>query len=237
MPAQTRPKAGAPKFRDAPKTDEDVRRRRASANRVLTMLKAALNHAYDEGHVSHRDSWGRKLKPYRDVEVARIRYLTIEEARRLIHACDAEFRPLVRAALETGARYGELVRLEVADFVPDAGTVTVRKSKTGKARHIVLTSEGAEFFSHHCAGRTGHERMFTHADGSGWKPSEQGRPMAEASERARLKAVTFHALRHSWASAAAMAGVPDVCDRRQPRSFWHCHHYETLCALRAQLRG
>ena len=44
--------------------------------------------------------------------------------------------------------------LEVADFNPDAGTVTVRKSKTGKARHIVLTSEGAEFFSHHCAGRS-----------------------------------------------------------------------------------
>ena len=97
------------------------------------MLKASLNHAYDEGHVPSRDAWGRKLKPFRDVEVARIRYLTIAEARRLINACDAEFRPLVRAALETGARYGELARLEVADFNPDAGTVTVRKSKTGKA--------------------------------------------------------------------------------------------------------
>lgn len=32
--------------------------------------------------------------------------------------------------------------------------------------------------------------------------------MAEASARAKLKNVTFHALRHSWASAAAMAGVP-----------------------------
>jgi len=39
--------------------------RRASANRVLTMLKAALNHAYDEGHVANRDAWGRKLKPFR----------------------------------------------------------------------------------------------------------------------------------------------------------------------------
>ena len=40
-PAQMRPKAGKPQFRSAPKTDEDIRRRRASANRVLTMLKAA----------------------------------------------------------------------------------------------------------------------------------------------------------------------------------------------------
>jgi hypothetical protein len=47
-----------------------VRRRRASSNRVLTILKAALNHAYDEGHVSHRDEWGRKLKPFKNVEEA-----------------------------------------------------------------------------------------------------------------------------------------------------------------------
>ena len=42
-PAQVRPKANKPQYRPAPKTDEDIRRRRASANRVLTMLKACLN--------------------------------------------------------------------------------------------------------------------------------------------------------------------------------------------------
>ena len=75
-PAQTRPRAGQPQYQPEPVTDEDLRRRRASANRVLTMLKAALNHAFDDGHVSNRDAWGRKLKPFRDVEVARVRYLT-----------------------------------------------------------------------------------------------------------------------------------------------------------------
>ena len=42
--------------------------------RVLTYLKAALNHAYDEGHAPSNEAWGRKLKPFRDVEVARVRY-------------------------------------------------------------------------------------------------------------------------------------------------------------------
>jgi integrase len=209
MPAQTRPKAGKPQYQDDPTTEEDVRRRRASANRVLTMLKAALNHAYDEGHVSHRDAWGRKLKPFRDVEVARIRYLSIDESRRLINASDADFRPLVRAALETGCRYGELVRLEVTDFNADAGTVAIRKSKTGKARHVILTDQGAAFFRQHTAGRAGHERMFLHPDGSPWQASEQGRPMAEANAHAKLKPpITFHGLRHTWASLAVMAGVP-----------------------------
>jgi integrase len=208
-PAQSRSKAGKPKFRAAPTTDDGIRARRATANRVLTILKAALNHAYDEGHVANRDAWGRKLKPFRDVEVARVHYLSVADAVRLINASDSAFRPLVRAALETGCRYGELTQLEVHDFNPDAGTVNIRRSKTGKARHIVLTDEGRAFFRQHCAGRGGHERMFTHANGSDWKKSDQKRPMAEAVARAKITpAITFHGLRHTWASLAAMNGVP-----------------------------
>ena len=208
-PAQSRPKAGKPQFKPAPANDEAARARRASANRVLTMLKAALNHAFDEGHVGNRDAWGRKLKPFRDVEVARVHYLDVKQAQRLVHAADEDFRPLVRAALETGCRYGELVRLEVADFNPDAGTVTIRKSKSGKARHVVLTPEGADFFRQHCAGRARGALMFCRDNGEPWRTSEQSRPMAAACIRARITpAVSFHALRHTWASLATMAGVP-----------------------------
>jgi hypothetical protein len=81
-PAQTRPKGGRPQYRAEPTSEEDLRRRRATANRVLTVLKAALNHAFDEGVVSNRDAWGRKLKPFRSVEFARVRYLNTVEAAR-----------------------------------------------------------------------------------------------------------------------------------------------------------
>jgi integrase len=207
-PGQTRSKRGVPQYRPAAVGDEAVRARRASANRVLTMLKAILNHAFDEGHVLNRDAWGRKLKPFRDVEMARIRYLSVDEARRLINACTPEFRPLARAALETGARYGELIRLEVVDFDPDNGTVNIRKSKTGKGRHIVLTDEGAEFFRAHCAGRGGDEVMFSHRGGI-WNRGQQNQPMADANAAARLKPpIGFHGLRHTWASLSIMNGVP-----------------------------
>ena len=209
-PAQRRAKGNKPQFRPEPTTDEERRARRASANRVLTMLKAALNHAYDEGHVASRDAWGRRLAPFEKVEVARVRYLPLPEAARLINACEPDLRALVRAGLETGCRYGELVRwLEVCDFNPDASTLAIRQSKTGKPRHVVLTAEGAAFFRQHTAGRAGHERMFRHGDGSAWGPSEQARPMAEACERAKIKpAISFHILRHTWASHAVMNGVP-----------------------------
>jgi integrase len=209
QPAQSRPKGNKPQYQPAPANDDAVRARRASANRVLTMLKAALNHAFDEGHVSNRDAWGRKLKPFRDVEVARVHYLDVAQARRLVNAADADFRPLVRAALETGCRYSELTRLEVADFNQDAGTLAIRKSKSGKPRHVVLTPEGADFFRQHCAGQGRGTLMFRRGDGAPWRKSEQARPMRAACERARIvPAVGFHALRHSWASLAVMAGVP-----------------------------
>src|SRR6516162_1032678 len=207
-PPQTRPKAGKAQWRDAPSSDDEKRARKSSANRILTVLKAALNHCYDEGHVSDRKAWDRKLKPYKGVEAARVRYLSVAEAERLINASDPDFRPLVRAALETGARYGELTRLVVSDFNPDAGTLTIRKSKSGKMRHVVLTDQGAEFFRAHIVGRRGDELMFVHGS-NGWKPSEQNRPMADAVARAKIAPpITFHGLRHSWASLAVMGGVP-----------------------------
>src|SRR5499427_2295052 len=202
-PAQRRAKGGKPQYRSEPTTDEEHRQRRASANRVLTMLKAALNHAYDEGHVASRDAWGRRLAPFEKVDVARVRYLTVAEAERLMNACEPDFRALVRAGLETGCRYGELIRLEVCDFNPDASTLAIRQSKSGKPRHVVLTEQGAAFFRRHCAGRSGHELMFRHGDGGAWQRSEQARPMAEACARAKIKpAISFHILHHTWTSLA-----------------------------------
>ena len=83
------------------------------------ILRAALNHAFNDGKVVSDHAW-RKVKPFKKVDVARVRYLTVAEAKRLINACDADFRLLVRAALCTGARYGELAGLVVSDFNPES---------------------------------------------------------------------------------------------------------------------
>ena len=100
-PAQKRSKDGKPSYRPAPANEDEIRARRATANRVLTMLKAALNHAYDEGLVKNRDAWNRKLKPFREVDAARVDYLTVVDAQRLSSAADGDFRPLVQARSQT----------------------------------------------------------------------------------------------------------------------------------------
>jgi integrase len=196
------------KHRPGPEGDDDHRRRQASANRVLTVLKAALNRAFQDGKVTSDAAW-RQAKPFKAVEKARDRFLTVAEARRLINAADAELRPLVEAALLTGARYGELCRLTVADFNPDIGTLANRRTKTGKPRHVELTEEGITFFEQRSAGRPGNSLMFAKSDGSPWGASHQRRRMAQACKRANISpAINFHQLRHTWASLSIMAGMP-----------------------------
>jgi integrase len=210
QPARIRTKKGAPqRYRAFASDDEEaVRSRRVTANRILTILKAALNRAWREGLVESDSAW-RRVKPFENVESARIRYLTVAEAQRLINACDPDIRLLVQAALQTGARYGELVRLQVSDFNPDSGTVAIRRSKSGRSRHVVLTDEGIAFFARMTVGRRGDEPMFLRRGVRPWNKAEQRRPMREACERARIvPPITFHGLRHTWASLAAMNGVP-----------------------------
>lgn len=208
-PARVRAKEGKVATRTLDATDADATRaRRATANRLLTTLKAGLNLAYRDGKVQSDDAW-RRVQPFKGADAPRIRHLTDAEAVRLVNAADPAFRPLVTAALLTGARYGELVRFRVADFNPEKGTLHVRVSKSGKPRHIMLTTEGTEFFRQHCAGKKGSALILTKPDGDQWGKSDQIRPIRAACEAAQIApAVSFHILRHTHASRLVMAGVP-----------------------------
>ncbi len=189
---------------------EGRRARRATANGVLTLLKAALNHAFRMGRVAEDAAW-RRVRPFQKVSAARVRYLTDDEARRLANACPPDLRMLVTAALLTGARYGELASLRAHDFDDASGTVHIAQSKGGKARHIALTDEGRAFFRHAAMGRAAAAILLPRADGRRWNKSEQFRPMREACAAAGIvPAASFHILilRHTYASRLAMRGVP-----------------------------
>ena len=191
--------------------DDAERARQASASRVWTLLRAALNRAHNEGHVDSNSAW-RRVKSFRSVDRARVRYLSVAEATRLANATDGQFRPMVQAALLTGARYGQLCRLRVRDFNRDSGTVDMSTRKgDGSVRSyaVHLTREGIDFFTRICAGRGGNTLMFSRPDGSAWLKSNQNDFIAKASQRAGIKpAINYHALRHTYASHTVMNGIP-----------------------------
>ena len=199
----------ARKSRHIDASDADgLRARKATANRILTVLKAALNMAYHDGRVLSDDAW-RKVKRFRETDAPIIRYISSDETIRLVNSCQGHFRDLVRGALLTGCRYGELSRMRVSDYNSDARVVTIRESKSGKVRHIALTDEGTTLFQTLTTGKTGTSLIFTREDGGAWKASRQQRPIETASIRAKIEpAVTFHILRHTYASVLAMKAVP-----------------------------
>ena len=126
--------------------DEDAeRRRRSTANRDLTVLKAALNRAFREGTVRTDEAW-RKVLPFKSVDAAKVRYLTDAEARRLVNAMDVAFRPMAQAAMLTGARYGSLAKAKVRDFDPQSNTLTLLDTKGGRTQIVYLEDEGAALF-------------------------------------------------------------------------------------------
>ena len=208
-PRRLRTKEGEKQqFKELGDDPNSIRKRKATANKALTTLKAALNHAFAEGDVADTVAW-TAVRPFKNVDAPKVRYLSDDESLRLTNSCADDLRQIVTAALLTGCRYGELARLKCGDFDPDSDTLYMATSKSGKPRHIVLTDEGSEFFTQATAGRAGNDLMFARTSGSAWGNAHQYRPLQEACEKAKITPpASFHILRHSYASRLAMNGVP-----------------------------
>jgi len=188
---------------------EAVRRSKDTANRVLSMVKALLNHALrDPANGLTDDHAWRLVKPYHGVATPRATHFSEAQARALIEATpDRDFGDLLTAGFLTGARYGELIACSIRDFDEAARTLSV-DGKTGP-RTIILQPEAVSFFKAVCGNRPGDEPLLRRGDGARWNRSHQQRRMALALERAGLDSEgTFYALRHSYISRAIEGEVP-----------------------------
>jgi integrase len=205
-PARLRTGKGVRKqaHREKPKTDDEKRARQATANRVLTVLKAILNKTFHDNLVPTDAAW-RRVKPFKNTDDGAIRYLKPDESTRLVNTCPVDLRALVRGALYTGARFGELARLTVADVDTIAARVYISPaSKSGKPRHVPLNQEGTQFLADLIAGRPGTERVFLKADGTSWGHNHHMRAFVQANADARISPpARFHDLRHSYATMIA----------------------------------
>lgn len=193
--------------KERPEDGDAVRRGKANANRIFTPLKAALNRAFNEGKVADDTAW-RRVKPFKKVSVARVRYFTPAEVKALLEAAEPWFRTVVQAALFTGARWSEIHQMRVRDVDLLTGTILFPETKGGRPRYVHLTDEGQRFFARQCAGKLLHELVFRNQHGRILRTSHQIRPMRETCSKAGVDPAGFHILRHTYGSTLAMAGVP-----------------------------
>jgi integrase len=189
----------------ADNSKEAKRRRRSTAKKKWSNLRAALNFAYDND-MTDVPVW-KGVKDPKNVDPAPDIFPTLDECKRLARRAPADFRPIVEATYQTGAAYGELIAMKVKDYRADSGHVNVFDSKR-RNRSIPLTAGGVALFDEITAGRGGDEPMFVRADGRAWKKSEQQRPMAEANALAKISpAITLTKLRKTYGSLLLNSGV------------------------------
>jgi integrase len=189
---------------------ERVRRSKDSANRVLSMIKALLNHAVcDPANGLSDDRAWRLVRPFRGASKPRdVRY-TDDEVRRLVErTTDESVARLIAGVFLTGTRYGELTGARIAQFDARAKTLRIGVGKTG-ARTIILQTSAADFLAKISEGRDLQDFLFVRNDGSRWKRSDQTRPIKEALKAADLSTHgSIYALRHTYISRAIEGRVP-----------------------------
>lgn len=190
-----------------PTLDDEKRRRRSTANRCLSVFKAVLNKAFKDGIVPSDAVW-RAVGPFTKVIISKADYLTVDECRKLIPHLAPDFRDFVRAALFTGARFTELAELTAGEVNVVAGTIYIAPSKTARSRHVILTDEGKAYFAAKVRNLTSPDLVFRRSDGEPWRLTDPYPRLYAACQLSGVKRISFHGLRHTYASILVMQGTP-----------------------------
>ncbi len=140
------------------------------------------------------------------------RFLGVDECRRLLAAAAPLIRAMVTVGLQTGMRFCELVALRWQDVDLERGIVTVAQSrvgrevsppKNGRVRHVPLTRELTRLFG---SLPKGAGTVFLR-DGVPMTYSSAWKGLRKASRDAGIEDVSWHDLRHTFASQLVSLGA------------------------------
>ena len=193
----------------------------STANKELMRLKHLLNRAVAWGYIKASPArWIKKTKE----APGRTRYLTAEEREALLAGAPPALRPYIVAALQTGARRGELLGMRWADIDMKAGTVTFAKTKNGDTRTVPMTDTLRELLK--TLPRPLDTQMPVLPQ---WNPPNLTVAFGRLVRSLGMKNLTFHDLRHDTANTLTMAGVPQrtimaILGHRDPRMTLRYQH-------------
>ena len=180
-----------------------------SRNNILSSLNTALGMAASWGVI---DRAAIPQVPWQRVPQQRFDFFTFDEAARIIVAIEDErpWGPLIKFAINTGLRTGELRALRWHDFSDTHVTVsrafsedTEEPTKTGLIRSVPLNKAAREALGQL---KRGARKDFVFGK---LTAAEMKWPLWRACDRAKVgRRVGWHTTRHTFASHLVMRAVP-----------------------------
>ena len=181
-----------------------------TVNNFLAVLNKLFSVAVDWQKLEHapKIQWLKVPDPEFD-------FFDFEEAERLVGGAPSDWKAMIVVGLRTGLRIGELLALRWQDVDLVSGRLMVRRGvsrgvvetpKNGRSREIPLSDQALAVLKGHRHLRG--ELVFCAENGGLLKRGECKWPLWRACQRAGMRLVGWHVLRHTFASHLAMRGVP-----------------------------
>ena len=155
------------KVRDKLATQKNSRgrvRSRSTVNRYFAYMSAVFGTAKKEWHLIEQNPFS-SIRKFREPQ-GRVRFLSDEERVHLLQASKASYEPhlyeFVVLALQSGARAGELQRLDWSDIDFNRGVAVLEHTKNGRRRTIPIRGLALDLLRDR-RGISG--PVFTNADG------------------------------------------------------------------------
>lgn len=172
----------------------------ATVNRDLAVLKRLFNLA-----IEWVDLPGNPVAGVRffKVDERPIRVLTVDEENKLCDAAAPHLCALIRVAVNTGLRRGELFNLQWEAVDLTQRSLTVEHSKSGRVRHVTINKKAVESLR---------SLPEPHDTGAVFKfrgnhLTDIKKAFAGALKRSKIVRCRFHDLRHTYATRLVLAGV------------------------------
>jgi integrase len=194
-----------------------------TVNRIITGLMAALNRMADldpKRVAPNRQAWKVGLKAFEDADESNNIILPEPVIRAIVEMAGTEgdeFKLLIETLAGTGARYGQLARVQVKDLEdcdvkPRLMIPVSRKGRGQKKithRPVPIAASLAEKLRAVVKGRPMTDRLLLRKNGQPWRKSNHSRMFARVVKAAGLDAnVTVYALRHSNIVRQLLKNVP-----------------------------
>ncbi|MGA2363847.1 MAG: site-specific integrase [Candidatus Aminicenantales bacterium] len=171
-----------------------------TVNRELACLRTLLNKAVEWGKLE--SSPMAKVRRFKE-PAPRDRFLTKDEAGRLVDEAGPTLKPIIIVALGTGMRRGEIFNLKWKDVDFVLGQISITMSKSGKPRKVPMS--GAVAAALGAVPRRG-EFIFLNGD-PGQTVTGISEAFRAACAAAKITGFRFHDCRHTFASRALEAGA------------------------------